>query len=113
MKYVIDIDGTICDTNGNDYKNSIPREKMISKVNELYEDHYIKMFTARGCNSGIDWQEFTEQQLERWGLKCHEVICNKKPHYDLLVDDKAIHVDRWVENNLEKKVGFNLKKKLF
>jgi cytidyltransferase-like protein len=105
MIYCFDVDGTICDTNKNDYKNSIPRQHMVEKINKLYEDHRIKIFTARGCVSGIDWEDYTARQLDGWGIKYHELICNKKPHFDLLVDDKAIHVDRWVDEYFPKKVG--------
>ena len=107
MIYCFDIDGTICDTDGNDYENAVPRQDMISKINELYEHHQIKLFTGRGCTSGIDWEEFTEYQLRTLcGLKYHELICNIKPHFDLLIDDRAMHVDQWISQNIKKKVGF-------
>ena len=107
MIYCFDVDGTICDTpNGKEYELAVPRQHMVEKINKLYEDHYIKIFTARGCVSGIDWEEYTARQLDGWGIKYHELICNKKPHFDLLVDDKAIHVDRWVDEYWPKKVGF-------
>jgi phosphatidate phosphatase PAH1 len=59
MKYIIDIDGTICKEvilpNGKkDYANHIPMER-IAKVNALYDaGHTIKYMTARGITSGID-----------------------------------------------------------
>jgi hypothetical protein len=55
----------------------------------------IKYFTARGSVSGIDWTDFTTSQLEHWGAKYHELIMNRKPHYDLLIDDKAVNALKW------------------
>ena len=60
MKYVIDIDGTICkeviipNSGGKkDYANHIPIPERIEKVNKLYDaGHTIKYMTARGCVSG-------------------------------------------------------------
>ena len=37
--------------------------------------------------------ELTQQQLEMWGCKYHELIMNEKPHYDLLICDKSIRID--------------------
>ena len=96
MIYCFDIDGTICDTPGNDYPSAEPFRDVICKINELYEaGHTIKMFTARGSVSGKDWTEFTIKQLKNWGVSYHELIMNKKPHYDILVDDKAINAMTW------------------
>ena len=94
MIYCFDIDGTICETNGSEYTNSHPFSEMIEIVNRLYgEGHTIKMFTARGSVSGVDWTELTTRQLASWGVKYHELIMNRKPHYDLLIDDKAVNVE--------------------
>lgn len=96
MIYCFDIDGTICDTDGNDYPGAVPFKDVINKINELHAGgHTIKMFTARGSVSGTDWTEFTEKQLSEWGVTYDELIMNKKPHYDILVDDKAISAMAW------------------
>ena len=95
MIYCFDIDGTLCDTEDSDYKNSIPRKDIISRVNELYESgHTIKIFTGRGATSGIDWREFTEKQLLSWGVKYHELIMGK-PKADIFIDDKATNPKDW------------------
>lgn len=95
MIYCFDIDGTICSLRPNsDYENAEPFPEMVEKINDLFrQGHTIKMFTARGCTSGIDHTALTESQLSEWGVKFHELIMNQKPHYDLLVDDKAINVE--------------------
>lgn len=95
MRYIVDIDGTICKTSNGNYLNSKPIEKNIKKINQLYEEgHEIIYWTARGGNSGIDWTELTLQQLERWGCKFHEIRMNK-PVYDVWVDDKAINAEEY------------------
>jgi uncharacterized HAD superfamily protein len=89
MKYIIDIDGTICYTNKSEYTKSKPISSNIDKVNDLYDQgHEIVYWTARGGNSGIDHSELTLKQLSDWGCKYHSVTFNK-PTYDVWVDDKA------------------------
>ena len=106
MVYCFDIDNTICTTNGNDYKNSVPITKAISEINRLYEqDNIIKMFTARGTTSKIDWTELTKNQLCLWGVKYHELIMNTKPSFDIIIDDKAINAHDW-HKSIDKKIGF-------
>ena len=95
MVYVFDIDGTLC-TLVKDalYENAEPLKERIQEVNSLYDKgNYIKLYTARGSQTGIDWTEITRNQLSRWNLKYHELIINCKPHGDLFVDDKAINAD--------------------
>ena len=97
MKYVIDIDGTICkeviipDSGGKkDYANHIPITERIAKVNALYDaGHTIKYMTARGCVSGIDYYALTNNQLIKWGAKFHELSVGEKENYDIWIDDKA------------------------
>jgi len=106
MIYCFDIDNTICETSGNDYNNSIPFYNIIDEINRLYEQgNIIKIFTARGASSGIDWTNFTKNQLKEWNLNYHELITNKKPSFDILVDDKAINVNEW-KKTINRKVGF-------
>lgn len=93
MIYAVDIDNTICFTDGSDYLNSKPRPERISVINKLYMDgHTIIYWTARGSISGQDWYDFTNKQLEEWGCLKHKLIIGK-PSYDLFIDDKAIASD--------------------
>jgi len=88
--FCFDIDNTICKTDGGDYINSKPHDSMIRMINKLYDKgNTIKIFTARGSKSGLDWKDFTEKQLGSWGLKYHELILGK-PHADIYIDDKSI-----------------------
>jgi len=97
MIYAIDMDGVLCSVVVNhDYEKSTPNYKVIQKVNRLYKKgHTIKIFTARGSSSGIDWKKSTIRQLKLWGVKYHELILGK-PSYDLLIDDKAINIKDWI-----------------
>jgi len=100
MKYVIDIDGTICNEvfepdGKKNYELHQPMPERIEKVNALYDaGHTIKYMTARGAVSKVDYEELTRRQLMSWGAKYHELSVGKKEHYDIWIDDKAF----WSEN---------------
>lgn len=97
MIYCFDIDGVLCDDLLGDYQNSKPRKDIISKINQLYEEgNIIKIFTGRGSQTGIDWTEFTKQQLESWGVKYHQLIF-EKPVADVFIDDKAVNIRDWMD----------------
>lgn len=100
MIYCFDLDGTICSiTEKNNYSLAVPFDDMIETINKLYKDNYIKIFTARGASSGIDWSEITKAQLDAWKLNYHELIMNKKPSYDCFIDDKAYNAVEWRKTN--------------
>lgn len=95
MIYMVDIDQTICVTPQIDgkhrYDMSVPIPWRIEEINKLYDQgHTIKYWTARGSGSGLDWTELTNQQLNEWGCKFHEVKLGK-PSYDVWIDDKALN----------------------
>ena len=91
MIYCFDIDGTICSITDGDYKKAEPFTDRIKLVNKLYDTgSTIIYFTARGSTTGIDWRSLTEDQLESWGVKYHELHLGK-PHYDVYVGDKALN----------------------
>ena len=103
MKYCFDLDGTICDTplrpddNKPGYLESTPYPFMVDQVNRLFDEgHKIIIMTARGRGSGIDWTQLTIEQLDRWGVKYHELEpMFHKPTADLFIDDKGINVEEW------------------
>jgi len=87
----IDIDNTICTTEGTDYENAQPRPHSIAIANAFYDaGHRITYWTARGVGSGKDYYELTEHQLRSWGCKYHKLDCSK-PVYDLFIDDKSFN----------------------
>ena len=93
MKYFIDLDNTLCWSNGNDYINSKPILERIQYVTELKEQgHHITIWTARGSTSGIDYKELTEKQLNKWLIPYDELLMGK-PSYDVYIDDKSFNVD--------------------
>ena len=97
MRVFVDIDETICFYDGVDklgYKNAIPNEKNIAKINKLYDEgHEITYWTARGSYSGIDYLELTANQLDEWGCQYHELSVGEKPNYDLLICDKTKRIE--------------------
>ena len=93
--YVIDIDGTICTNTYGAYDKSEPFVERIKYVNKLFkEGNKIKFFTARGSETGLDWRDLTEKQLNLWGVKYHELIMGK-PDGDIFIDDKAFNSESW------------------
>lgn len=95
--YCFDLDGTLCTSVENsDYTKAQPLQKAINEVNKLYDTGIkIIIFTGRGSSSGKDWTEFTKNQIENWKIKYHQLITNKKPTYDIVIDDKAVNASDW------------------
>ena len=79
MVIYVDIDGTICHTENSDY---------------LYNDgHEIVYWTARGGHSEKDWSVLTQRQLDVWGCKYTRIETQKKPSWDLFIDDKTKRIE--------------------
>tara|TARA_Y100001938_G_C7766473_1_gene271109 strand:+ start:104 stop:424 length:321 start_codon:yes stop_codon:yes gene_type:complete len=98
MRYVFDIDGTICTQTDGDYSTAKPLKDRIEKNNKLFdENHVIIYLTARGMgrtnNNVVEsyklFYDFTKNQLDKWGVKYHDLFLGK-PAADLYVDDKGI-----------------------
>jgi hypothetical protein len=93
MRYYVDIDNTICLTEGNDYENSVPSAEAISKINRLFDEGNVVIYwTARGGTSGRDLYTFTLRQLVNWGCKFNSLSCDK-PSFDVIIDDRAKNID--------------------
>ena len=91
MKYIVDIDGTICETINKDYVNSVPNKDRIAEINRLFDEgNEIHYWTARGSMSGNDYLSLTVNQLNEWGCK-YTTANVGKPVYDIWVDDKAFN----------------------
>ena len=94
LNIYVDIDGTICHTEGSDYICSRPIQENIEKINKLYEEgHNITYWTARGAKSGKDYMILTYDQLKSWGCKYHKLVLKSKPAYDLLICDKTKRIE--------------------
>ena len=99
--YCFDLDLTLCNTESMDYAEATAIPNRIAFVNTLFDQgNYIKIFTARGSETGVDWRSVTESQLRSWGLSYHELILGK-PAADFYVDDKAINSEdfEWGPNS--------------
>ena len=104
MKYMVDIDGTICSTtvNGN-YEYAEPFVNRIHHFNMLYyHGNEIHYWTARGGNTGKDWSSLTRKQLAEWGVKYTSLSFNK-PSYDIWIDDKAQNVEAYFNDISDRK----------
>lgn len=110
MKYIVDIDGTICDKpqgmhHDGDYSISVPIPGRVEKINKLYDEgHTIVYLTARGMGRFKDnadlarkeFYKFTESQLKSWGCKYHDLVLGK-PSGDFYIDDKGINSNEFFE----------------
>ena len=89
MIFCFDLDNTICTTNGDKYEEAKPMNARIQKINQLFDNgHIIKIFTARGSGTGIDWTQLTLNQLRNWHVSYHTLLFGK-PEADVFIDDKA------------------------
>ena len=94
-KYFIDLDNTLCYTRNSEYAISEPIRERIEFVNRLkLEGNHITIWTARGANSGIDYEKLTRKQLTEWNIQYDELLM-KKPHYDVYLDDKSYNIDTY------------------
>lgn len=100
MRYVFDLDGTLCQTQATDYANAVPLYGRIRRVNTLFDEgHTIEIWTARGSGSGADLGPITEQQLRLWGVKYHKLSVDQKPPADRFVDDRAISANEFFQDS--------------
>jgi dTDP-glucose 4,6-dehydratase len=93
---LVDIDETICFYPGKRrYDLSEPNHENIAKINKLYYLGWkIIYWTARGSVSGKDYRDHTLEQLHSWGCEFHELKTgSEKPHFDLVIDDKAKRIE--------------------
>tara|TARA_A100001201_G_C4048673_1_gene188983 strand:- start:526 stop:876 length:351 start_codon:yes stop_codon:yes gene_type:complete len=96
---LVDVDETICFyADVRRYDLAIPNQDNIDKINRLYDDGWkIVYWTARGSMTGKDYTDFTRNQLDSWGCKYHDLTMgigiNPKPHFDLVIDDKAKRIE--------------------
>ena len=100
MIYMVDIDGTICNTTNSEYECSVPYRDRIEIMNDLYDQgNEVHYWTARGGSTGKDWSELTRRQLQEWNVK-YTSLRMKKPSYDVWIDDKAVNGDDFFKKNI-------------
>ncbi len=90
-RLVIDIDGVIAAAVPDlDYDRAEPIEDNIRRINALHEAGcHIVLFTARGSGTGKDWQAVTSSQMDKWGVRYHELRFGKPPA-DYYIDDRLL-----------------------
>tara|TARA_Y100000593_G_C4158642_1_gene260868 strand:+ start:204 stop:512 length:309 start_codon:yes stop_codon:yes gene_type:complete len=100
MIIYVDIDGTICSESTKnekgewDYNILKPRYEQIQKINKLYDEgNEIVYWTARGSSTGKDWSDLTKKQLKEWGCKYTRIEKQKKPYFNLFIDDKSKRIE--------------------
>ena len=99
--YCFDLDGTLCTNTFGDYNSALPLSGSIALVNNLFnQGNTIKIYTARGSGSGIDWRPQTEIQLSDWGVCYHELFFGK-PEADFYIDDRSINVLDWATSQTQ------------
>ncbi len=117
MTYILDIDGTLCNStpvDGTvDYRYASPIHPMIDKVNELFAlGHHITLFTARNMRTyegNLDLiNKFTRPVLEEWlldnGVRYTELIMGKPWGPDVVyVDDRQLTMNQFlsVQHNID------------
>jgi phosphatidate phosphatase PAH1 len=98
----VDIDETICFFDiDRIYEKAKPNLDGIKKINKLYNDGWkVVYWTSRGSSEPKNkkrlryLRKLTVRQLNHWKAKFHKLIMgDKKPLYDLVVDDKAKRIE--------------------
>lgn len=98
----VDIDETLCyydDITERDYQQAKPILANIEKVNRLYQNNQIIIWTARGTKTGKDWRSLTISQLDAWGVLYHKLEFGK-PAFDILIDDRCVNSISWDEGDM-------------
>ena len=104
---VIDIDGVVATlVKSGDYSKAKPIRENINIINKLKNSGLkIIFYTARGTETGINWEQITKDQFKKWGLIYDELRFGK-PAADLYIDDKAAtpSILNQLVNKVQKKI---------
>ena len=90
IKYIIDIDGVICD-GARPMKSCKPIQKVIDKINLLFPDNKITLHTSR---FEIDRRN-TILWLKKNKVKYHKLVMGK-PMGDFYIDDKNMSIKEFL-----------------
>jgi hypothetical protein len=96
--YCFNLDNTICHTYKDDYKNSVPIQERVSKINDLFKSgSRITIKATRSLSKIDDIKEFTREQLESWSLSYNELLIASVDVSDVIVNEKAINSEDFFE----------------
>lgn len=102
MTYVVDLDGTLCHTDGRKYAEARPFPSRIKAINALMRaGHRVIIDTARGSGTGKDYYQLTVKQLETWGCQYSALYVGSKTPGDVYIDDKAQSARRFFAEHRE------------
>ena len=109
MNFIMDLDGTICETTsgGNAYFTAHPKQDVINRMRALKsEGHSITIYTARGMNlfsNNVQRIEREYRQRTEWWLRDWQVPYDQllfgKPAGDIYVDDKGMTPNEFATHN--------------
>ena len=109
ISFVFDIDDTICNNKNRDYENAEPIKQVIDKINYLYDNGAkITLYTSRGmvsCNGDLEKiikknKAILEKWLQKNKVEYDELIFGK-PLGDMYIDDKAINVNDFINQDFK------------
>lgn len=104
MDIFVDLDGTICETEGTDYEHAVPYIGAQKKLRRMeYLGHKVYIWTARGTSSGKDYTELTKRQLKEWGIPYVGLIFGK-PVFDMYICDKSYNAADWRHGALDEMI---------
>lgn len=95
MRIVVDLDGTLAHTDGEDYENAEPIEHRIRKLRAIADDHTIIIDTARGTGSGEDYWDLTARQLAEWNVPHDKLRVGQKEYGQLYIDDRSLQPEEF------------------
>ena len=99
MVYCFDLDGTLYNTDGNNYSDSSPKKSRIEFVNKIFgEGHTIMIDTAKGYASGKNYFFFNVNQLKSWGVKFNNFRKGTKIGADIFIEYKGIQDKRFFQD---------------
>lgn len=114
MRFVLDIDGTICPVKGKDekYEDLVPYENILEKM-KYYNDNGAKitLYTSRNMNSyngnigmiNANTAKILLEWLEKWDIPYDEIVYGKPwpGHKGFYVDDRSVRPDEFLTKSTD------------
>ena len=108
-----DMDNTLCNSirrwHPEDILKVKPRKKLIKTLKELKKRGYKIIIFTRRDSCGKNARKLTIRWLKKYNIPYDKLI-TKKPHYDILIDDRACSVHQYLTADIIEKQLINAKK---